>query len=208
MKERHFTRQLAWTSNQGSQQMLDLRREKMMINPLLRYCSLIIFGSYLLTLVSGINLSNHFVSPGVTICFIILSIISFLCLVLVQNKFSERNTEGQQLTYHKLTTRPLSGNSGFRKEKRAIMITGTLIILSCLLLTRNVIFQHTATMIAVFIAGLTLYFSTLMMIRKLLIQKCLLRQQISAMHQKLLISADNRNHYMSMASSQISQSQQ
>ncbi|MCO5937036.1 hypothetical protein NAF17_15940 [Mucilaginibacter sp. RB4R14] len=63
MKERHLTRKLDWTSNQISLQIPDLRLEKMTVNPLLRYCSLTIFGSYLLktdkkyiTILAGLTL--------------------------------------------------------------------------------------------------------------------------------------------------------
>lgn len=207
MKERHLTRKLYWASNQISLQIPYLRLEKMIVNPLLRYCSLTIFGSYLLTIIAVFNLCNQIGISWMTNCFLAFAVLLFAALLLMQDHYSERRTEKKNVNYKKSRPCILSGNH-FKTDKKYVTILAGLTFIGLMILSRNVVLHQVSALMMLSVTGTLLYLLTLLMIRKLLIEKLVLKQTISSMNQRLLTSADNRNNFMAVAASQVNQRQQ
>ncbi len=207
MKERHLTRKLYWASNQISLQIPYLRLEKMIVNPLLRYCSLTIFGSYLLTIIAVFNLCNQIGISWMTNCFLAFAVLLFAALLLMQDHYSERRTEKKNVNYKKSRPCILSGNH-FKTDKTYVTILAGLTFIGLMILSRNVVLHQVSALMMLSVTGTLLYLLTLLMIRKLLIEKLVLKQTISSMNQRLLTSADNRNNFMAVAASQVNQRQQ
>lgn len=207
MKDRHVNRKLEWTLNEGSHQLVDLRLEKMMVNPLLRYCSLTVFGSFLLTTIATFNLCNQIGITWITNCFLAFSILLFAALLFIQDHYSERRTERKNISYKQFAPKYLSGEHMKNDKKNVIILVG-LTIIALLLLSQDIMLHQIPALIFLSVAGTTLYTVTLLMIRKLLIEKLVLKQTIGSMSQRLLTSADSRNNFMAVAASQVNQRQQ
>jgi hypothetical protein len=197
MKERHYNRKLERTLNTGSQQIVDLRLEKMKINPLLRSCSVTLFGSYLLTIFAWFNLCNQIATNWVTNCFLIFSLLLFMALLLVQDYYSERRTEKKNINYIKL--RP--SKDSLKTDKKHVLIMTGLTSIGLILLTRDALLHQMSVLIILSVSGAALYILILVRIRKLLIKRLVLKQTISAMHNRLLTSSENRKNFMALAAS-------
>jgi drug/metabolite transporter (DMT)-like permease len=207
MNNRHFIRKIEGESTQSSQLLLYLRMERMKINPLLRYCSLTIFVSYIITIISSFNLCNQIGTKWVTACFLLFFILLFVSWLWVQDHYSEKRAERKNIIYKKLRYVELSGGNYSKTYRRYFNILSGLAVTCLLLLIWDLAFNHTPVMIFLAIAGTSLYILTLFMIRKLLIEKLVLKQTISSMHQRLLIADNNRSNFMAVAADQIIETQ-
>jgi hypothetical protein len=180
MQVKHFNPQASNLLSHPSALLISLRHGKILINNSLRWCSVGLVASYMLTITAGIYFNNGLALTSAWTSYLLPTslILLFVCLIYIQYCYSEKRTDNSRL-YEK-DIRSNSDNIGGhyktnRKFVRYYLIANLSIWASMAFFSLPEV--HGAP-IFYLVSGLTLYGLGLFKLAALLKEKCTIGRKI------------------------------
>jgi len=178
MKIRHFNLVQFQAFQHHSTLQIGLRHGKIIINTLLRWCSAGLLSCYLLTVIACIHFVNYmaFTSSWVTDMIVFLLVLLLVGLLFIQDRYSEKRNENDPVSHRDSPLSTFYVRSCYQINKRLVIIYLSANMAGWLLLTVIPLpIQPALTALFVVIATI-LYAAGLMLLRRLLKEKCAIRQ--------------------------------